>query len=72
VHAIGASEGGTAYEIERVNLEDEEVNPESEAQPTEPGERKEVVECPCHEPTTFVKVTSQSIISLLSILQSLS
>jgi hypothetical protein len=71
MHAIGASESEIMLEIERVNPEDQEVNPESEVQPIEPGEPKEVVECPCHEPATFVKGKPQSIISLPSMLPKL-
>jgi len=67
MHATDASEGGTTYKIERVNPKDQEGNQESEDQPTEPGEPEEVVECPSHEPTTFVKGKPRSIISLLSI-----
>jgi len=71
VHAIGASEGGTVFEIEKVLPEDQEPNPESEVLPAEPGEPEEVVECPCHETSMFIKGKPQSIISLLSILPKL-
>jgi hypothetical protein len=50
MHAIGASEGGIGYEIERVNSEDHEGNQESEVQPTWPKELEEEVECRSHEP----------------------
>ena len=72
MHAIGASEGRTVYEIKRVNPEDQEGNQESVVQPTEPREPEKVVEYPCHEPARFVKGKPRSIISLLPILPSLS
>jgi hypothetical protein len=55
-------------EIERVPPEDQEANAELEVQSVEPGEPEEVVECPCHELSTFLKGKPWSIISLLSIL----
>jgi len=64
VHAIGASEIGATLEIERVNPEGQENSQEPEAQPAEPQEPKEEVECPSHEPTSFVKGKPQSIIRL--------
>jgi len=65
VHAIGALEGGAQYEIERVNPKGQENTPEPEAQPAGSEEPEEEVECPSHEPTSFVKGIPQSIISLL-------
>ena len=67
--AVGASEDRTAYEIERVNPEVQDGNQESEVQPAGHGEPEEVVDCPCHEPVTFVKGKPRSILGLLELVQ---
>jgi len=64
VHAIGASEAAASFELERVNHEGPEINQEVEVQPAGQEEPKEEVECPSHEPASFVKGKTQSILSL--------
>ena len=54
-HAIGASDATASYELQ-VNPENQEGNPEVEVQ--------QVVECPNHEPASFVKGKPRSILSL--------
>jgi len=55
MHAIGAPETATSFQLERVNPEGPEVTQETEVQPAGPGEPEEEVECPSHEPASFVK-----------------
>jgi len=64
MHAIGAPEVVAAFELERVNHEGPEINQEAEVQPTGQEEPKEEVECPSHDPSSFVKGKPQSILSL--------
>jgi len=64
VHAIGAPETATLFEIERVNPEGSEVTQEMEVHPAGPEEPEEEVECPSHEPASFVKGKPRSILSL--------
>jgi len=64
VHAIGASEVAASFELERVSPEGPEVTQEVEAQPVGQEEPKEEVECPSHEPASFVKGKPRSILSL--------
>ena len=54
VHAIGAPEIAVSFELERVNPEGPEVTQETEVQVAGPEEPEEEVECPRHEPTSFV------------------
>jgi len=61
VHAIGALDAAVSFELERVNPEGPEVTQETEVQPAGPEEPKEEVECPSHEPTSFVKGKAQRI-----------
>ena len=63
VHAIGAPEATTAFELQ-VNPEGQEFNPEAEVQPAEREEPEEEVECPNHEPASFMKGKPRSILSL--------
>jgi len=55
VHAIGAPETTTSFELERVFPECPEVTREMEAQPAGPEEHEEEVECPSHTPASFMK-----------------
>ena len=64
MHAIGASEAATSFELNLVNPEGQENNPEAEVQQAGHEEPKEEVECPNHEPTSFVKGKPHSILSL--------
>jgi hypothetical protein len=63
MHAIGAPEVTTAFELQ-VNPEDQEINPEAEVQQAGHEEPTEEVECPNHEPASFVKGKPRSILSL--------
>ena len=63
-HAIGASDATASFDLQ-VNPEGQEGNPEVEVQQVgleEPEE--EEVECPSHEPASFVKGKPRSILSL--------
>jgi len=64
MHAIGALETATSFELERVIPEGPEVTQETEAQPLGHEEPEEEVECPSHEPASFVKGKPQGILSL--------
>ena len=64
VHAIGAPEIAATFELKRVNPEGPEVTQETEVQPAGPEEPEEEVECPSHEPASFVKGKPRSILSL--------
>jgi len=64
VHAIGASEVAAMFELERVNPEGQEVTQVTEVQPVGQEEPEEEVECPSHEPASFVKGKPRSILSL--------
>jgi len=64
VHAIGASEETASFELERVINEGPEITQEAEAQPVGQEEPEEEVECPSHEPASFVKGKPRSILSL--------
>jgi len=64
VHAIGAPEAAASFELNLVNPEGQEINHEVEVQPAGQEEPEEEVECPNHEPASFVKGKPQSILSL--------
>ena len=64
VHAIGAPEIGASFELEGRNPKGPEVTQEMEAQPAGPEEPEEEIECPSHEPTSFVKGKPRSILCL--------
>ena len=59
-HAIGASDVVASFELQ-VNPEGQEGNPEVEVQQVGPEEPEEEVECPSHEPTSFVKGKPRNI-----------
>jgi hypothetical protein len=64
VHAIGVPEGVILVEFEGTCQEVEE--PAQEAQLAKPEASEEVMlECPSHEPSSFVKGKPRSILSLL-------
>jgi len=63
VHAIGAPETTAAFELQ-VNPEDQEINPKMEVQQAGHEEPEEEIECPNHEPASFVKGKPRSILSL--------
>ena len=62
-HAIGASNATASYELQ-VNPEGQEGNTEVEVQQVGLEEPEEEVECPSHEPASFVKGKPRSILSL--------
>ena len=62
-HAIGASDATASYELQ-VNPEGQECSQEVEAQQAGLEEPEEEVECPNHEPVSFVKGKPRSILSL--------
>ena len=62
-HAIGASDAIASYELQ-ANPEGQEGNPEVEVQQVGLEEPEEEVECPNHEPASFVKGKLRSILSL--------
>jgi len=64
MHAIGAPETATSFELDRVNPEGPEVTQETEVQPAGSEEPKEEVECPSHELASFMKGKPRSILSL--------
>jgi len=64
VHAIGAPEAATSVELDRVIHEGPEITQEVEVQPAGQEEPEEEVECPNHEPASFVKGKPRSILSL--------
>jgi len=64
MHAIGAPEVAAAFELERVNHEGPEITQEAEVLPAGQEEPEEEVECPSHEPASFVKGKPRSILSL--------
>jgi hypothetical protein len=66
IHAIGVSEGVTLVEFEGTCQNKGEAAQAQEAQPQEVRDaEEEVLECPQHEPLSFVKGKPRSIISLL-------
>ena len=69
-HAIGASDVAASFDLQ-VNPEGQEGSQEVEVQPVGLEEPEEEVECPNHEPASFVKGKPRSILSLPLILESL-
>jgi len=62
-HAIGASDVTASFELQ-VNPKGQEGNPETEVQQAGLEEPEEEVECPNHEPASFVKGKPRSILNL--------
>ena len=65
MHAIGVPEGVTLLEFEQVLLEEQQQAQEQEAQALKEGASEEVLECPDHQPSSFLKGKPRSILSLL-------
>jgi hypothetical protein len=63
-HAIGAPDVAVSFELQ-ANPEGQEGSQEVEVQQAGLEEPEEEVECPNHEPASFVKGKPQSILSLL-------
>ena len=53
-----------SFELERVNHKGPEITQEVEVQPVGQEKPEEEVECPSHEPASFVKGKPRSILSL--------
>jgi len=64
VHAISAPETTASFELNQANPEGPKINPEAEVQQAGHDEPEEEVECPNHEPASFVKGKPRSILSL--------
>ena len=62
-HAIGASDAAVSFDLQ-ANPEGQEGNPEVEVQQVGLEEPEVEVECPNHEPASFVKGKPRSILSL--------
>ena len=62
-HAIGASDVAPSFDLQ-VNPKGQEGSQEVEVQPVGLEEPEEEVECPNHEPASFVKGKPRSILSL--------
>ena len=65
IHAIGVPEGVTLLEFEPVLSEEHQQAQEQEVQTLEEGADEEVLECPDHQPSSFLKGKPRSILSLL-------
>ena len=66
MHAIGVSEGVTLLEFEQGLPEEQQQAQEQEVQALEGGaNEEEVLECPDHQPSFFLKGKPRSILSLL-------
>ena len=65
MHAIGVLEGVTLLEFEPVLPEEQQQAQEPEVQTPKEGASEEVLECPDHQPFSFLKGKPRSILSLL-------
>ena len=66
MHTIGVPEGVTLLEFEQGLPEEQQQVQEQEVQAPEGGaNEEEVLECPDHQPSAFLKGMSRSILSLL-------
>ena len=66
MHAIGVPEGVTLLEFEQGLLEEQQQVQEQEVHAPEGGvNEEEVLECPNHQPSSFLKGKPQSLLSLL-------
>ena len=65
MHAIGVLDGVTLLEFEQGLLEEQQQVQEQEVQALEGGANEEVLECPNHQPSSFLKCKPRSILSLL-------
>jgi len=68
-HAIGAPDATASFDLQ-VNPEGQEGSQEVEVQQVGPEVPEEEVECPNHEPASFVKGKPRSILSLPFIFES--
>ena len=64
MHAIGVPEGVTLLEFEPVLPEEPQQALEQKVQAPEEGVNEEVLECPDHQPSSFLKGKPWSILSL--------
>ena len=64
MHAIGVPEGVTLLEFEPVHPEEQQQAQEPEVQTPEEGASEEVLECPDHQPSSFLKGKPRSMLSL--------
>ena len=66
MHAIGVPEGVTLLEFEQGLPEEQQQVQEQEVQALEGGANEEkILECPNHQPSSFLKGNPRSILSLL-------
>jgi hypothetical protein len=66
MHAIGVLERVTLLEFEGLNQEEQPPVEEQEVQALEGGaNNEELLECPDHQPSSFLKGKPRSILSLL-------
>ena len=65
MHAIGVPKGVMLLEFEPVHSEEQQQAQELEVQTPEEGACEEVLECPDHQPSSFMKGKPRSILSLL-------
>ena len=66
MHAIGVPEGVTLLKFEQGLPEEQQQVQEQEVQAPEGGaNEEEVLECPNHQPSSFLKGKPQSILSLI-------
>ena len=65
MHAIDVLEGVTLLEFEQGLPEEQQQAQEQEVQAPEEGADEEVLECPDHQPSSFLKGKPRSILSLL-------
>ena len=63
IHAIGVPKGVTLLKFEQGLLEEQQQAQEQEVQVPE-GANEEVLECPDHQPSSFLKGKPRSILSL--------
>ena len=64
VDAIGAPEAAVSFKLNQAIHDGPEITQEAEVQPAGQEEPEEEVECPNHEPASFVKGKPWSILSL--------
>ena len=64
MHAIGVPKGVTLLEFKQGLLEEQQQAQEQKVQASEEG-ANEVLECPDHQPSSFLKGKPLSILSLL-------
>ena len=65
MHTIGVLEGVTLLEFEQGLLKEQQQAQEQEVQAPEGGANEEVLKCPDHQPSSFLKGKLRSILSLL-------